>query len=82
MSDLLASLIRTWVPIGVGALISWLVTLGIEVDPATESGLIVGLTGLITAGYYTLVRLLEKKYPWVGVLLGKPAQPEYHQPKE
>lgn len=79
MNDALVSLIRTWVPIGVGSLISWLVTLGIELDAATESGLVVGLTGLIIAGYYTVVRLVEKRLPWVGVLLGSTKQPEYRK---
>lgn len=82
MSDVLVSLIRTYVPIGVGAFIAWLVTLGVEVDATAQAGLVTGLTAVITAAYYTLVRLLEKRFPWLGVLLGSTKQPEYPQTKE
>lgn len=80
MNDTITSLIRTYVPIGVGAFIAWLVTLGIEVSAEAQTGLVVALTGLVTAIYYTVARALEKKVPWLGVLLGSAKQPEY--PKE
>ncbi len=77
MSDTLTSLIRTYVPIVVGALVSWLITLGIEVDSTTQAGLVTGLTGVVTAAYYTIVRLLETRIPWIGVLLGTTKVPSY-----
>jgi hypothetical protein len=77
MSDALVGLIRTWVPAGVGAVLAWLVTLGVELDPQTEAGLLTSLTALSIAVYYTLVRLLEAKWPAVGVLLGVPKTAHY-----
>lgn len=77
MSDAIVSLIRTYVPVAVGALIAWFLTLGLELDPETEAGLVTGFTGLIIAVYYTLVRLLEQRWPWVGALLGSTRQPQY-----
>ena len=77
MSDAIVSLIRTYVPVAVGAFIAWLLSLGIDVDTETQAGLVVSMTGLVVAAYYTLVRLLERKWPAVGVLLGVPRQPEY-----
>ena len=81
MNNVAVSLIRTWVPIGVGALISWLITLGIEVDEETQKGLVIACTALIMAIYYGVVKLLERKFPWVGVLLGIRAQPAYIETK-
>ncbi|EYR64252.1 hypothetical protein N866_13620 [Actinotalea ferrariae CF5-4] len=77
MNDVIVSLIRTYVPVGVGAFLAWLLSLGIEVDAQTQAGLITSMTALVVAAYYTLVRLLERKWPAVGVLLGVPKQPEY-----
>lgn len=77
ISTLFPSLIRTYVPVAVGAFVAWLVTLGVELDPSTEAGLITALTAVLIALYYTLVRLLEKKWPALSVLLGSgqiPAQ--------
>lgn len=77
MSDYVVSLIRTWVPVGIGAAIAWLATLGLSIDSGTQTGLVAGLTGIIIAAYYALVRALEKKWPAFGVLLGRKVQPAY-----
>jgi hypothetical protein len=77
MGNLIPSLIRTYVPIVIGALISWLITLGVEIDDSVQAGLVTALTGLLIAVYYTLIRLLEKKWPALSILLGSsqiPAQ--------
>ncbi|CAB4152121.1 hypothetical protein UFOVP585_53 [uncultured Caudovirales phage] len=81
MSDTLVSLIRTYVPIAVGWLISWLALRGIQIDDNTRVALVTGFSGVVTALYYTLIRLLEKKWSWVGVFLGSRRQPEYNEPK-
>lgn len=81
MSDLVVSFIRTYVPIVVGSLISWLATRGLEIDPQTGNGLVVFLTGLLIAAYYGIVRLIERKFPQAGVLLGSTKKPEYTEPK-
>lgn len=78
MSDFVTSLIRTWVPMLVGAIASYFVTLGIELDAETQAGIIVGMTGLFQAVYYLIVRLVEKKFPEAGgLLLGSSAKPMY-----
>lgn len=78
MTNFLVSLIRTWVPIGVGSLISFLVVnYGLVVDENLTAQLAAGLTGLIIAGYYLLARLLERKFPQLGVLLGSTQKPVY-----
>ena len=77
MSDLIVSYIRTGVPVLVGTIVSWLVTLGIALDPDTQAALIAGLTGALIAAYYAIVRALERRWPAVGVLLGKRTEPTY-----
>lgn len=81
MSDLVVSFIRTYVPIAVGSLISWLTTKGLEIDPQAGQGLIVFLTGVLIAAYYGVVRLLERQWPQFGVLLGSAKKPEYTETK-
>lgn len=76
-SDLLVSIRRTVVPIIVGAVSASF--LGGDIDPdALQS--VVG--GLISAAYYTVLRLLELRIPGVGVLLGARKQPVYVAPEE
>lgn len=72
MSTGVIAWIRTISPVLVGSLVAWLLTLGIDLDAGTQTGLITGLTGFLIAGYYTLARLLEKQFPVLGVLLGVP----------
>ena len=69
------SLIRTYTPIVVGSLISWLITLGVELDPSTEAGLTVSLTAILIGAYYTLIRMLEKRWPGLSVFLGSTKMP-------
>lgn len=82
MSDFLTSLIRTYVPIAVGAVVSWLATRGINLDSAAAAGLASFLTGILSAVYYLAVRLLEKKFPQLGWLLGSAKKPEYTSPNQ
>jgi hypothetical protein len=77
MSNYVISHIRTVVPIVVGALISWLTTLGIDIDPETQMGLILGMTGLFQAAWYAVIRALAQRWPWFGVFLGVNKAPEY-----
>jgi hypothetical protein len=80
MSATITSLIRTYVPIVVGSLVAWLITLGVVLDPTVEAGLITALTGVLIAVYYTVVRLLEKRWPALGILLGAATAPTYVKP--
>ncbi len=78
MSDFVISSIRTYVPIFVGAFVAWLSLKGIQLDSSTVLALGTGLGGLFAAVYYGVIRLVEKKYPQVGVLLGSTQQPTYN----
>lgn len=70
MEDYLTSLIRTWVPVMVGAAITWLaMTLGVVLDDGTSTSLIVATTALATAVYYAAARAVEARWPQVGRLL-------------
>ena len=77
MQDFVNSLIRTYVPLIVGAVAAWAVTLGLEIDANTQTSLIVVLTAALQGAYYLIIRLIERKFPKVGVLLGKASAPEY-----
>jgi hypothetical protein len=70
--DVLQSLKRTLVPIIVGAVSASMI--GPYVD---ESALRDLLAGLIAGGYYTVLRLMEVRWPQVGILLGSRRQPMY-----
>lgn len=76
MVELGPNLIRTYVPVLVGAIASWLTARGIHVNAATETQIVVALTSVFTAAYYTVARVLEEQFPAIGaVLLGsRPAQ--------
>ncbi len=77
MSDFLLSLVRTYVPIAVGGVAAWLITLGIVIDPEIQAAGVIFFTGVITALYYFAARLLELKWPTFGLLLGARKAPAY-----
>lgn len=80
-NDYVLSLVRTWVPIGVGAVLSYIaVRWGIVVPEDISTELAVGLTGVVIALYYGIVRALEKQWPWFGKLLGSSKKPAYVEP--
>jgi len=81
MNDYVTSLIRTYVPVAVGALAAWLEQKGLNLDPSATAGLMTFLTALSTAVYYLVVRLLEKyASPRFGWLLGWAKSPTYPAP--
>jgi len=78
VGDYLASLVRTYVPAGVGLLLAYLATRwGIVLDEETSAGLTLGAAGLAAVLYYAAVRVAEARWPWVGALLGWQLQPRY-----
>lgn len=79
MNDFFIGLIRTYTPIVVGAALSWLVTKGIELDAETQAAAIIALTGLLQAGYYTVVRVVAQRFGWAGALLGVNIAPKYNE---
>lgn len=92
MNDLAVSIIRTVVPtvvgavvawlVFVGAVVAWLVARGINIDDTTAAQLVAALTAVLTAVYYAVARLAERKWPNAGWLLGTPKQPSYSGPTE
>lgn len=78
LNDTLTGLIRTWVPIGVGAVIAWFATRGLELDFETQNAVVIALTGVTQALYYSAVRLLENQFPAIGWLLGSAKKPRYN----
>lgn len=75
MNPLAINLIRTYVPVLVGAVASFLVAHGVHVQPDQTAWAVAAMTGVFTSAYYTIVRVLEERWPWVGnvLLLSKPA---------
>ncbi len=78
LRNYITSLVRTWVPVGVGVALSWLAAkYGIVVDDATKAQGMMFFTAFVTGIYYAAVRWLESKFPKLGWLLGLPVQPGY-----
>lgn len=77
MNNFYTSLVRTYVPLVVGAVASYLVSKGIDLDAEAQLGLITFLTAVLQGAYYLFVRLLEKKFPQAGILLGVASKPKY-----
>lgn len=60
VNDIAASLIRTWVPIGVGALLTWIAAATDTVISPEMSASAGAYAAMLTAaGYYGVARLLE-----------------------
>lgn len=78
MKTLFDSLVRTFTPIIVGAVIGWFVTAGITLDPEFESALTLVVGAAFAGIYYLAVRLFELYVsPKFGWLLGLAKQPDY-----
>lgn len=76
-----ASIVRTVVPIVVGAVLGWLVAAQIPVDPEFEATLTVLVTAVLTSVYYLAIRLFERFVsPKLGWLLGLAQQPTSYKP--
>lgn len=57
------SLIRTYAPLGVGAVLTWLAARGFGVDPASQEALIYGLSAVGAAVWYGALRIVEPRLP-------------------
>ena len=80
MNDLISSIIRTVTPLIVGQVLSWLALLGInDAGGEVSASLIVLVTTILTTIYYSLARLLERKFPSAGWLLGLAKAPKYEE---
>lgn len=70
------SIIRTLVPLLVGQIVAFFLSIGLTVSEDQEAAFTTVLGFLVTAVYYLLIRFLEQKFPWIGVLLGWAATPD------
>ena len=76
-----ASLVRTLVPIIVGAVLGWLTTRGLTLDDQFEAALTAVLTAVFAFVWYLLVRLAETYLsPAIGWLLGLAKSPDSYSP--
>lgn len=80
INSYVTSLIRTYVPLAIGVLVSWLASIGISIDSTASAALVAGIGAVVAAAWYALARLLERKWPKFGGLLGVPKAPEYAKP--
>lgn len=72
-----ASIVRTVVPIVVGAVLGWFTAANIPVAPDFEGTLTTLLTAALTTAYYVAVRLFETYIsPKLGWLLGYAKSPD------
>lgn len=70
MKDFVLSLIRTYVPVGVGAALTWLaVHYNFVLDEQTSGLVVAAAVGVVTAVYYTLARAVEHAWPQLGKIL-------------
>ena len=76
-SDLITSIVRTAVPALISAIVSFLTVYNIKVPDSVLEWLSSALFFGFAFVYYTIVRLLESKYPKLGWLLGVPVKPTY-----
>ena len=76
MNIFIISVVRTIVPVFVGAVSSTLLRMGLDVPAESYEALGGALFVLFTGVYYILIRLLEEKFPNLGVMLGFPKSPD------
>lgn len=74
------AVIRSVALLVVSWLASLLVSQGIEVSDENQLALVNGIALAMAALYYVVVKALEKRFPWVGYLLGSNKQPVYVDP--
>jgi hypothetical protein len=77
MSDLSRSIVRSLSAIAVGVVVALLGRLGLGDFAGSASAAVVAIVAALWA---TAVRVLEKRWPAVGWLLGAPGNPTYAQP--
>lgn len=79
-NDYVLSLIRTVVPVAIGAALTWGGRKwGIVLPEDLSAESTIAITGLVVAAYYAAVRALEMRWPWVGKFLGASKPPAYTQ---
>ncbi|SDI50502.1 hypothetical protein SAMN05421505_1618 [Sinosporangium album] len=77
LSDLIISWIRTGVAVVGGSVIAWLAVRGIKLDPASAAAVVLAVGGACVTLYQVAVSALQRRWPWVGLLLGSTKAPSY-----
>jgi hypothetical protein len=78
LSDLGASIVRTFVALAVGTVVAYLARRWhVVLDAGTSDGLVQAFTATVIGVYYVVARLLESKWRGFGFLLGLTRQPKY-----
>jgi hypothetical protein len=79
IGDVLVSHVRTYTPVAVGTLLAWVASRGLDLT-GYSNAVNVFVVPIVIAVYYAGARLLERKWPVFGLLLGSRRQPTYVQP--
>lgn len=69
------NLIRVAVAAAVGALVSLFAKWGMHLPAGWVASIGVAMTAVVTTLYLHIVATLEKRWPWISVLLGAKAKP-------
>jgi len=80
LSNFAIAVIRTLVPIVVGWVVALLAAANIPISPEVETGAVLSLSTLVASLYYIGVAWLERRFKWVGWLLGVARNPVYERP--
>jgi hypothetical protein len=72
LNDTVVSFIRTSVPVLVGTVVAFLANRGFDIEINQNA-----VVAAVIIVYYALARFLEKKWPFLGFLLGVPKEPAY-----
>lgn len=72
---MIPSLIRTYVPLLVAYLVGWLASLGISVSDEAQAAIVTAIGTVVAGAYYAIVRVLERRWPALALLLGSRQQP-------
>ena len=76
--DMRTAIVRTVVPFITAAIVAWLAERGLDADTESISAMVIAVGGSL---WYTVIRVLERKWPQVGWLLGSPKIPTYPTPE-
>jgi hypothetical protein len=78
MNDFVIAQIRTWVPVAIGAALTYLAAkLGVVIDEDISGQVAAVAVTIVTGVYYLLVSALARKWSAFGWLLGYAKAPTY-----
>lgn len=78
MNDFTIGHVRTYVPVVVGYVVTYVATnWGIIISEDTSRSVSLAILSAIAVAYYAVIRRLGKKYPMVEKMLGAANQPGY-----